>query len=116
MWREECSYCKSAYSEVTKLQESNFYHTEEKLEVLFVLHILSMYKCAPVPTGTRDDGDHLAVLLRMAWVLPHFLWTSLNTFEYTEHTKYIMFLPSTSFLVLTVADDWLLLSLQCCAF
>jgi hypothetical protein len=28
--------------------------------------------CATVPTGMRDDGDNLAVLLRMAWILLHF--------------------------------------------
>jgi hypothetical protein len=71
MWGEECSYRKSDYSEVIKPQESNFHHTEEKLKVLFMLYILSMYKCAHLPTGMRDDGD-LAVLLRMAWVLPPF--------------------------------------------
>jgi hypothetical protein len=113
MWREECSYRKSAYSEVIKLQASNFYHTEEKFKVLFMLHILSMYKCAHLPTGVRDDGD-LAFLLKVTWVLPLFFsWTSLNTFEYTEHTKHIMFLPSTTVHVLRAAVDWLIFSLQC---
>lgn len=42
-----------------------------------------------------------------------FFWTSLNTFEYIEHNKHIMFLPSTTVLVLRAAVDWLMFSLQC---
>jgi hypothetical protein len=73
---EEFPYFKNACSEVNKLQESTFYHTEEKLKALFMLHVLSMHECAHVPSGMRDYGGHLAVFLRMAWVLPIFFMDS----------------------------------------
>lgn len=78
---EECPSFKNAHSKVDKLWDSNLYHTEEKLKVLFMLHVLSMQECTHMPNGKRDRGGHSAILLREAWVLPNFffelLWTHL---------------------------------------
>jgi hypothetical protein len=82
MWREECSYCKSDYSEVIKLQESNF--TIQKRNWKFCLCYICWVRTNVLICPLAWE---IMEIWQFFWGWPGFyhfffsglLWTHLNT-------------------------------------